>query len=53
MKKKKIKTIGDNTKALKKCGRKNKALIVIMTLAGTYIACYIVKQVKRKSVMML
>ena len=48
MKKNKIKTIDDTAKALKKCGRKKKALIVIATLTGTYIAYYIVKQVKKR-----
>ena len=48
MKKNKIKTVDDTAKALKKCGRKKKALIVIATLAGTYIAYYIVKQAKKK-----
>ena len=43
-----INEVKGNTKALKKCGRRKKALIVIATLAGTYIACYIVKHVKRK-----
>lgn len=48
MKKNKIKTIDDTAKALKKCGHKKKALIVIATLAGTYIVYYIVKQVKKR-----